>query len=387
MPTYLDYAATTPLDDTVLERMIPYLKEDFGNPSSVHIWGQRAEWAVEEARERVAEDLGCLPEEVIFTSGGSESDNLALRGAALGARDLRGANHLLVSPVEHDAITKTAFELAEHHGFDVDWLPVDSDGRVNPSDLRRSIRSDTAVVSVIYGNNEIGTVNPIRELASIAREYEIVFHSDALQATCQLPTRVDDLGVDLLSIGAHKFYGPKGVGVLYVRSGVPLVAVQTGGSQERGLRAGTHNVPLIVGLAYAHEIAISRQEKDARHFEILREHIVEGILNRIPDAQLTGHRIERLPNNASFVFRGIDGNALLAALDLAGFACSSGSACKTGDPEPSDVLTAIGLERDQALGSLRVTVGRQTSQEQVEEFLDVLQKAVFDLRESISASS
>ncbi|MFQ5921515.1 MAG: cysteine desulfurase family protein [Anaerolineales bacterium] len=380
MPTYLDYAATTPLDDTVLERLLPYLKEDFGNPSSVHVWGQRAEWAVEEARERVADGLGCQPEEVIFTSGGSESDNLALRGAAFGARETRAANHLLASPVEHDAVRKTAFELAERYGFELEWLPVDNWGRVDPDDLRKSIRSDTAIVSVIYGNNEIGTVNSIPDLAAIARERNITFHSDALQATCQLPTRVDDLGIDLLSIGAHKFYGPKGVGALYVRSGAPLQAVQTGGSQERGLRAGTYNVPLIVGLAHAHEIALARRERDADCFRRLRDHIIDGVLSRIPGARLTGHRTERLPNNASFVFQGIDGNSLLAALDLAGFACSSGSACKTGEPEPSEVLLALGMERELALGSLRVTVGRQTTEAEIDEFLDVLQDTVVELR-------
>ncbi len=380
MSTYLDYAATTPLDDTVLDRMLPYLKEDFGNPSSVHVWGQRAEWAVEEARERVADGLGCRPEEVIFTSGGSESDNLALRGAAFSARETRAANHLLVSTVEHDAVRKTAFELAERHGFELEWLPVDKSGRVSPTELRKSVRSDTAVISVIYGNNEIGTVNPIPDLAAIARERNVTFHSDALQATSQLPTRVDDLGIDLLSIGAHKFYGPKGVGALYVRSGAPLQAVQTGGSQEQGLRAGTHNVPLIVGFAHAHEIALARQKRDADRFRTLRDRIIDGVLDRIPGARLTGHRTERLPNNASFVFQGIDGNSLLVALDLAGFACSSGSACKTGDPEPSEVLLALGMERELALGSLRVTVGRQTTEAEVEQFLDALQDAVVELR-------
>ena len=386
MPTYLDHAATTPLDDTVLERMLPYLKENFGNPSSVHVWGQRAEWAVEEARERVADGLGCQPEEVIFTSGGSESDNLALRGAAFSARETRAANRLLISPVEHDAIRRTAFDLAEHHGFELDWLPVDNWGRVDPDDLRKSIRSDTAIVSVIYGNNEIGTVNSIFDLAAIAREREVTFHSDALQATCQLPTRVNDLGIDLLSIGAHKFYGPKGVGALYVRSGSPLLAVQTGGPQERGMRAGTHNVPLIVGLAYAHEIALASRRRDADRFRKLRDHIIDGVLDRIPGARLTGHRAERLPNHASFVFQGMDANSLLAALDLAGFACSSASACKTGNPEPSEVLLSLGMNRELALGSLRVTVGRQTTEAEVAEFLDVLQKTVVELPTRIAVT-
>jgi cysteine desulfurase len=387
MPAYLDYAATTPLDNTVLERMLPYLREDFGNPSSVHGWGQRAEWAVEHARERIASGLGCQPEEVIFTSGGSESDNLALRGAAFSARSVRAATHLLISPVEHDAIRNTAFELASHHGFELELLPVDSQGRVDPDELRSRIRPDTAVVSIIYGNNEIGTVNPIPGLAAIAREHGIPFHSDALQATCQLTTRVADLGIDMLSMGGHKFYGPKGVGALYIREGTSLQAIQTGGSQEQGLRAGTHNVPLIVGMAHAHDIALERQQADAGQFNMLRDRIIEGVENRIPGAQLTGHPEKRLPNNASFVIEGIDGNSLLAALDLEGFACSSGSACKTGDPEPSEVLLALGLEPELALGSLRVSVGRQTNEDEVSEFLDVLQNTVAKLRSQVTVAS
>ncbi|MCH7609264.1 MAG: cysteine desulfurase [Chloroflexi bacterium] len=387
MPAYLDYAATTPLDERVLERMLPYLEQDFGNPSSIHAWGQRADWAVEEARERVADGLGCRPEEVIFTSGGSESDNLALRGAAFAARENRGANHLLISPVEHDAVSQTAIDLAARHAFELEWLPVDNLGRVDPDDLRKTIRSDTALLSVIYGNNEIGTVNPIPELAAIARERGVTFHSDALQAPCQLPTLVGDLGVDLLSIGAHKFYGPKGVGVLFVRNGSQLLPIQTGGSQERGLRAGTHNVPLIVGLSVAHEIALARQETDASRFRMLRDLIIDEVLKRVPGARLTGHRVDRLPNNASFVIQGIDGNSLLAALDLAGFACSSGSACKTGDPEPSKVLLALGMETELALGSLRVTVGRQTTEAEVGEFLEALQEAVVGFRSPVADAS
>lgn len=387
MPAYLDYAATTPLDERVLERMLPYLEQDFGNPSSIHAWGQRADWAVEEARERVADGLGCRPEEVIFTSGGSESDNLALRGAAFAARENRGANHLLISPVEHDAVSQTAIDLAARHAFELEWLPVDNLGRVDPDDLRKTIRSDTALISVIYGNNEIGTVNPIPELAAIARERGVTFHSDALQAPCQLPTRVGDLGVDLLSIGAHKFYGPKGVGVLFVRNGSQLLPIQTGGPQERGLRAGTHNVPLIVGLSVAHEIALARQETDASRFRMLRDLIIDEVLKRVPGARLTGHRVDRLPNNASFVIQGIDGNSLLAALDLAGFACSSGSACKTGDPEPSKVLLALGMETELALGSLRVTVGRQTTEAEVGEFLEALQEAVVGFRSPVADAS
>jgi len=385
MPAYLDYAATTPLDDKVLEGMLPYLREDFGNPSSVHGWGQRAEWAVEQARETIASGLGCSPEELVFTSGGSESDNLALRGVAFSAQSSKAANHLLISPIEHDAIRNTAFELANRNGFEVEMLPVDAFGRVDPDDLRSRIRPETCVVSIIYGNNEIGTVNSISALSAVAQEHQVPFHSDALQATCQLPTQISDLGVDLLSIGAHKFYGPKGVGALYVREGTSLQAVQTGGSQEHGLRAGTQNVPLIVGMAKAHEIAMEHQETDAARFRLLRDRIIDGVENTIPGAQLTGHPRERLPNNASFVIEGIDGNSLLAALDLEGFACSSGSACKTGDPEPSEVLLALRLEPELALGSLRVSVGRQTEETEVSEFLDALQVTVARLRSQVTA--
>jgi len=285
--------------------------------------------------------------------------------------------------VEYDVVSQTARDLAERHAFELEWLPVDHLGQVDPDALRKRIRSDTAVVSIIYGNNEIGTVNPIPDLAAIARERSVTFHSDALQATCQLPTRVDDLGIDLLSIGAHKFYGPKGVGALFVRNGSPILPIQTGGSQERGLRAGTHNVPLIVGLAAAHRFALAQRESDASRFRQLRDRIIDGVLNKIPGARLTGHRAERLPNNASFVIQGIDGNSLLAALDLAGFACSSGSACKTGDPEPSKVLLALGVEAELALGSLRVTVGRQTTRAEVDEFLDALRETVDELRSPV----
>jgi cysteine desulfurase len=289
--------------------------------------------------------------------------------------------------VEHDAIRITASELATRHGFELEMLAVDSEGRVDPDDLRSKIRTDTAVISIIYGNNEIGTVNPIPELADVAREREIPFHSDALQATCQLPTRVKHLGIDLLSIGAHKFYGPKGVGALYVKAGTPLQAIQTGGSQEQGLRAGTHNVPLIVGMAHAHEIAMAQHDSDADQFRPLRDKIILGVESRIPGAQLTGHPEQRLPNNASFVVEGVDGNSLLAALDLEGFACSSGSACKTGDPEPSAVLLSLGMEPELALGSLRVTVGRQTTEDEVSEFLEVVKETVARLRSQVTVGS
>lgn len=378
---YFDYAASTPADPQVVQAMLPYFTDSFGNPSSVHGWGQRAEQAVEQARQVVADDLGCRSDEIIFTSGGTESDSLALRGVAYAAREQSGADHLLISPVEHDAVLNTARSLSGE-GFELELLPVDATGRVDPDELAARLRTNTAVVSIIFGNNEIGTLNPIEALATICREHGVPLHTDALQVTSQLEHRVERLQVDLLSIGAHKFYGPKGVGALYVRQGTPLHPIQWGGSQERGRRAGTSNVPLIVGLAEALKLAGERRQSDAGMFSTRRDRIIAGVTERIPQAQLTGHRAQRLPNHSSFVFAGVDGNQLLAALDLAGFACSSGSACKTGDPEPSEVLLALGMQPELSLSSLRVTVGRHTTSDQVESLLETLPKLVARLRQS-----
>jgi cysteine desulfurase len=377
---YFDYAATTPVDSRVLERMLPYFSELFGNPSSVHIYGQQAEAALEEARETVAMGLNCRPEEVIFTSCGSESDNLALRGAAFAARQSRRANHILISPVEHHAVSRTAQQLADLHGFELEDLPVDEFGRVHAGQVADRLRPDTAVVSVMYANNEIGTINPIAEIGAVCREKGVPFHTDAVQAAAYLPVNVEALSIDLLSIGAHKFYGPKGVGALYVRKGIKLVPEQTGGSQEFGLRAGTSNIPYIAGLAEAFRLAQKEREGRTAQLIPLRDRLIGQVLEEIPDSKLTGHPTLRLPNHASFVFDGVDGNALLMMLDVAGFACSSGSACKTGDPEPSDVLTAIGLSRSWALGSLRVTLGAGTTAAQIDEFLQVLPGLVERIR-------
>ena len=370
--TYFDYAASTPVDPRTLEAMLPHFEQAFGNPASSHVWGQQAEAAVETARHTVAAGLGADAEEIVFTSGGTESNNLALRGIAISARENRNANHLLISSVEHDGVSQTANQLRRVYGFEVEMVPVDGAGLVDPADLAESIRSDTALVSIIFGNNEIGSVNDIATLAKVSQDLGVPFHTDALQATSQLAFTVDELGVDLLSIGGHKFYGPKGVGALYVRRGTQLWPAQTGGGQERGQRAGTSNVPLIVGLAHAHDIAAAQRSGDAARFAMLRDRIITGVLGAIDGSHLAGHPKQRLPNHASFVFEDLDGNALLAALDLAGFACSSGSACKTGDPEPSAVLLALGYEPDLALGSLRVTVGRQTTQANVDAFVDAL---------------
>jgi cysteine desulfurase len=369
---YLDYSATTPVDPRVLDAMIPYFTGSFGNPSSVHRYGQAAEAAVESARETVASILNCQPEEIIFTSCGSESDNLALRGAAYAMREKTGAKWMLASRTEHPAVTKTIKNLEKYEGFQAEWLDVDEQGRVTPEIVSQAVCNETAVVSVMYANNEIGTINPIREIAEICRSNHILFHTDAVQAAAYLPVDVQALGVDMKSLGGHKFHGPKGIGVLYVRKGTPLVPHMTGGGQEAGLRAGTQNVPYIVGFAEALRLADEEREQRAAHVQPLRDKIIGTVLETIPDSRLTGDITSRLPHHASFAFRHVDGNLLLTLLDAAGFACSSGSACKTGNPEPSEVMNAIGLSRDWGLGSLRVTLGKDTQPEHVQSFLSVL---------------
>lgn len=374
--TYLDYAATTPVDSRVIKAMLPYFDQHFGNPSSVHTFGQQAEAALEHARESVAEILNCRPEEIIFTSCGSESDNLALRGAAFTSRQQRGAKHILTNPVEHHAVTHTAEQLADWYGYELEYIPVDSHGMVQPAEVASRLRPDTAVVSVMYANNEIGTVNPIPEIGALCRAQGIPFHTDAVQGAAYLNADVGALNVDLMAIGAHKFYGPKGVGALFVREGTSMIPVLTGGGQEFGLRAGTSNIPYIVGLSEAFQLLHAELEDHASRLTPMRDRIIGQVLEEIPNARLTGHPTERLPNHASFVFEGVDGNALLMLLDVDGFACSSGSACKTGNPEPSDVLTALGLPPEWALGSLRVTLGQSTTYKDIESFLQTLPHAV-----------
>jgi cysteine desulfurase len=377
---YLDYAATTPLDNDVMAAMQPFFNQAFGNPSSIHTHGQKAEAAVENSRGVIAEVFNCAPEEVIFTSGGSESDNLALRGTALAARQQRGANHLLISPVEHPAVGKTAEQLAELFGFELEYLPVDRTGQVSPDDVAKRLRPDTAIVSVMYANNEIGTINPVAEIGEICRQNGIPFHSDAVQAAAHLPIDLQTEPVDLLSLGAHKLYGPKGVGILIARKGVPLLSMQTGGGQEMGMRAGTSNVPYLVGQAEAFRKAhIERDLRKAKLLE-MRDHLIHTVLEAVPNSQLTGHQIERLPNHTSFAFKNVDGNQLLMVLDANGFSCSSGSACKTGNPEPSAVVRAIGIEEDWALGTLRVTLSHLTADDDLEQFLAFLPEAVRRIR-------
>jgi len=377
---YLDYAATTPVDPRVLEAMLPYFRESFGNPSSVHRYGQRAEAAVEESRETVAAALNCRPDEVIFTSCGSESDNLALRGAAQAMSESSGRKWILTSKTEHHAVSKTAEQLAEHYGFLLDWLEVDEYGMLRPETVEQALCDNTAIVSVMYANNEIGTINSIKEIAEICHQHGALFHTDAVQAAGYLPVDVTELGADLISLGGHKFYGPKGIGALYVRKGTPLLSQVTGGGQEFGLRAGTSNVPYMVGFAEALRLAVEEREQRVEHVKPLRDRLIGTILEEIPDSRLTGHPENRLPNHASFALQGVDGNLLLQMLDAAGFACSSGSACKTGNPEPSEVMSAIGLAREWGLGSLRITLGSGTTPEHVEAFLQTLPPLVEKVR-------
>ncbi len=361
---YLDHSATTPVDPRVVKAMLPYFTENFGNASSLHRFGQAALGGLDSARRTVAEILNASPKEIVFTGCGSESDNLAVRGVAFALRP-RG-NHIITTPIEHHAILNTAAQLEKEFGFEVTCVPVDRHGVVNPEDIARAITPRTVLISVMYANNEVGTIEPIAEIAEIARAHKIVFHTDAVQAGGYLPLDVNKLGVDLMSLGAHKFHGPKGIGALYVRTGTPLLAMQTGGGQERGRRAGTENIPYIVGMATALEIAQeSRDETNAR-LASLREKLVEGILERVPESALTGHPQHRLPGHASFVIPGAIGDEMILGLDLAGVAASTGSACTAGSAEPSHVLAAMGYPANVARGALRLTLGRENTNEEVD---------------------
>jgi cysteine desulfurase len=373
---YLDYAATTPVDQEVVNAMLPYFSDSFGNPSSIHFFGQRAEKAIEDSRQVVANLVHARSDEIIFTSCGTESDNLAIRGTSFARNKMEGKNHILVSPVEHHAVIHTARQLAESHGFVLDILPVDEFGQVDPDEIEANLRPDTALVSVIYANNEIGTLNPISKIGAICRKKGIPFHTDAVQAAAHFPLDVKLDQVDLLTIGAHKFYGPKGVGALYVHRNVPISPMMTGGGQETGLRAGTENVPLIVALAKAFQLASSNFSTRFSEDIVMRDYLIEQVLKQIPRARLTGHPTNRLPNHASFVFDSVDGNKLLMLLDVAGFSCSSGSACKVGSPKPSEVLLAIGLSKKWALGSLRVTIGQGNTQAHIDRFIQILPAVV-----------
>jgi len=377
---YMDHAATTAVDPRVVDAVLPYFSYKYGNASSIYRLGREAAKAIDEARRTVADILGCEPGEVIFTSCGSESDNLALRGVGWARRNLGKGNHIITSSIEHHAVSHTCEQLEKHFGFEITYVPVDKHGLLDPDDVGRAIKDNTILISIMYANNAVGTIEPIAEIGKIAKEKGIPFHTDAVQAGGTLNLDVDELNVDLLSLSAHKVYGPKGIGVLYVRKGVSLLPTQTGGAHERNRRAGTENVPSIVGLATALKIAHEELETNNQRIAALRDRLIKGVLENIDEVELTGHPTNRLPNSASFVFKYIEGESVLLNLDLAGICASSGSACTSASLEPSHVLLAMGIPPEVAHGSLRLTLGRENTEEDVDYVLEILPGIVQKLR-------
>lgn len=377
---YLDHSASTPVDPRVIDVMIPYFTEVYGNPSSSHRFGRKAEQAIEEARETVANILNCHRHEIIFTSGGSESDNLAIRGVGWMAKENNQPSRLITSPIEHSAVINTVDQMRDVMRFEAEIVPVDAYGFIDVEAYQIACEKNGAIASIIYANNEVGTIQDLPTLSQIAHDNNILFHTDAVQAGGQLSLDVQALGVDMLSLSAHKFYGPKGVGVLYVKNGIDLYPSQSGGSHERGRRAGTHNTAGIVGLAKALELAYAERVSRIRHYQAMRDMLIDGVLERISDIELTGHFEKRLPSHASFIIAGIDANALLMHLDMKGISASSGSACKTGNPEPSDILLAVGYTPEQAKCGLRLSVGQMTTAEDIDYAIDVLVDAVGKIR-------
>lgn len=377
---YLDHAATTPVDPRVVEAMLPYWTEQYGNPSSIYRLGREAAKALNGARERIAGILNAQPREIIFTGCGTESDNLAIRGVAFARRSLGKGQHIITSSIEHHAVGHTVEQLVKRFGFEATFLPVDANGMIDPQDVAAAIRDDTALISIMYANNEVGTIQPIAEIGEIAKERGIPFHTDAVQAGGSIPLDVNTLNVDLLSLSAHKFYGPKGVGLLYLRKGVSLWPTQTGGSQENKMRAGTENLAFIMGMTRAMELAYQELEENNSHLTRLRDRLIDSLPQRIPDVQLTGHPIQRLPNSASFVINFVEGEAMLLNLDMAGIAASSGSACTSASLSPSHVLTAMGCPPEIAHGSLRLTLGKGNTEGDIDYLLDALPGIVERLR-------
>jgi cysteine desulfurase len=380
---YLDNAATTPVDPRVFEAMRPYWLEEWGNPSSVYAVGRRARRALDDARDRIARILNARANEIVFTSCGSESDNLAIRGAALAQSEQLGRKHIVTSRIEHHAVLHACQWLEQHQGFEVTYLDVDTYGQVDAASVARAVRPDTALVSIMYANNEIGSIQPVAEItrAVKAMNPQTLVHTDAVQAGGLLPIDVQTLGVDLLALSGHKFYAPKGVGLLFVKRGTPLVHQLSGGGQERGVRAGTENVAYIVGMATALELAYRELPERVAHVTRLRDRLVDGIAARIEGARLTGHPTERMPNSASFTITGADGESLLLNLDQEGICASSGAACTSGTLEISHVLRALRLPDDEARGSLRLTTGLRTTDADVDRLLEVLPAIVERVRE------
>ena len=380
---YMDHAGTTSLAPEVLQAMTPYFTQHFGNPSSIHTIGQEARYALDEARERVARILNCRPREIVFTGGGTESDNAAIIGVATALQET--GNHIITSSVEHHAILHTCQHL-ESQGYEATYLPVDPHGIVQPDTVYHAITPRTTLVSIMYANNEIGAINPLPQIAAAIKQRAaelsrtILFHTDAVQAAGYLPLDVKILGADLLSLSGHKFHGPKGTGVLYIRRGAPFLPLILGGGQERERRSGTENIPGIIGLSVALETADAQRDQTAQHCAALRDRIIREILDRIPNTRLNGHPTQRLPNNANFSFAGIEGEPILLGLDLAGIAASSGSACSSGSLEPSHVLLALGQSAETARGSLRLTLGKNNTQAEVDYLLQTLPDLIDRLR-------
>lgn len=376
-PIYLDYNATTPVDPGVVEAMLPYLRDHFGNPSSSHLYGTQAQAGVTQARGQVADLLGCAPDEVVFTGGGSESDNLAIKGVAEAYRE-RG-NHLITSQVEHPAVLN-ACRYLERHGFQVTYLPVDNHGMVNPDDVAQAITPQTILITIMHANNEVGTIQPIAAIGQIAHEHNVLFHTDAAQSVGKVATRVDELRVDMLTVAGHKLYAPKGVGSLYVRRGVRLEPLIHGAGHESGQRAGTENVAGIAGLGRACQIAAENLADTARRQTELQDRLHQRLLDQSNRVHLNGHLTERLPNTLNVSFAGVDSSALLAAIPE--LAASTGSACHSGQTEPSAVLVAMGVPRELALGAVRLSLGRWTTEEEIDQVVTLLTERLNSLPEA-----
>lgn len=374
---YLDNAATTKVRPEVVEAMLPYFTEIYGNASAVYDFGQKCKQAIEDARETIGSSIGTKASNIYFTAGGSESDNWALKGVAEAYKDK--GKHIITTKIEHHAILHTCAYL-EQQGYEVTYLDVDADGLVSPEDVKKAIRPDTILISVMFANNEIGTIEPIEEISAIAHEHGILFHTDAVQAYAQVPIDVEKMHIDLLSASGHKLNGPKGIGFLYIRQGLKLKSFIHGGAQERKRRAGTENVPGIVGLGKAVEIAMATMDERIKKESELRDYLIARIEDEIPFAKLNGHRVKRLPNNINFCFRFIEGESMLIMLDMAGICGSSGSACTSGSLDPSHVLLAIGLPHEIAHGSLRLTLSDEITKEQLDYVVDHLKEIVAKLR-------
>ena len=376
-PIYLDYACTTPADPAVVQAMIPYFHDAFGNPSAIYSYGQEAKSAIEKARSTIASLIGARDEEIVFTSGGTEADNFALKGVAF-ANQKKG-NHIITSAIEHHAVLESCKFLGKM-GFKITYLPVDHFGLMNPDDVKKAITDKTILISIMHANNEIGTIQPIAGISKIAREAGVYLHTDAVQTVGHIPIDVNQLGVDLISISAHKLYGPKGVGALYIRKGTKLMTFMHGGGQERGRRASTENVPGIVGFGKAAELAKPELDIEMIRLTNLRDILITGILNKIDHTHLNGHPVKRLPNNVNISVEFVEGESMCLNMDMAGICASTGSACSSASLEASHVLLATGLDPVQAHGSLRFTLGKWTTNEEIDKVLEILPRIVTKLR-------